>query len=637
MCGFVGAFNKQITPNIDLAKAAASIYSRGPDMCGIESGNYWKVAFNRLSIHDLTDKGMQPFKHEDVTVYMNGEVYNYIELENEHKNEYTCRSGSDVEIIPFLYKKYGLKFLDMLNGMFAIVLIDEGKKTNYLIRDRFGKKPLYYHKDNDNLLFASEVKAIKKLKKLEVDKTNIQINFACWFLPQPLTLYKNTFNVNPGSYLEYKNGNLVEKQWYNPKIKKNNDSEKEIEKNFIELYNSSISLRLRSDVPTGLFLSGGLDSTSIAKFSYEKIGKNFKAFTAKITGKEKFESTNTDVDISSKLSNDLGIENIQTTLDYNFYNKNIIKIISNYDEIFVNSGVLVFYALAKAAKENNTSVIMTGVGGDELFGGYPWQSMKARRINNIFLFLYNKIPYSEYLYKIFLKFNRKIAYVYKMLSDYGVWHAQTLVFNLFFNRGSSDKKAYEKRLRALSKNYFNTTNKSFEFQDTYNAMHYADIFTVMGGQNYLADMGCMNSSVENRSPFEDYRIFEYMMSIPDEIKIKYGQKGLLRKIFTKHLPSYITTAKKSGPTMPIDMWFWENGKIKAEVKFFVDANLNLISKYLSQEISNSIKTDINWLYDAKHSLRIFAIISFIIWCKINISQELKNFNIEFEQLLNYEK
>lgn len=633
MCGFVGVINTQTTPNIDLSQAASSIYSRGPDMCGVQSGKDWKVAFNRLSIHDLSDNGMQPFRYEDIIVYVNGEIYNYIELESEYKDEYTCQSGSDVEIIPFLYKKYGLKFLDMLNGMFAIVLIDEGKKSNYLIRDRFGKKPLYYHKDNDSLLFASEVKAIKKLKKLELDKTNIQINFACWFLPQPLTLYKDTFNVNPGSYLEYKDGNLLEKQWYKPKIKKNNDTEKEIEKKFIELYKSSISLRLRSDVPTGLFLSGGLDSTSIAKFSHEKIGKSFKAFTANIIGKEKFESTNTDVDISSKLSNDLGIENIQTTLDYNFYNKNIIKIISNYDEIFVNSGVLVFYALAKTAKENNTSVIMTGVGGDELFGGYPWQSMKARRINNIFLLLYNRIPYSEYLYKATLKFNRKIAHVYKMLADYGVWHAQTLVFNLFFNKNSSDKKAYEKRLRDLSKNYFNTTNKSFEYKDTYNTMHYADIFTVMGGQNYLADMGSMNSSVENRSPLEDYRIFEYMMSIPDKTKIKYGQKGLLRKILTKHLPAYVTTAEKSGPTMPIDSWFWENEEIKIEIKNFIDINLDLVSEYLSDDISDSIKNDLSWLYDSKHSLRIFAIISFIIWFKINISEELKDFNLEFEQLL----
>ena len=119
---------------------------------------------------------------------MNGEIYNYIELKEDHKDEFACKSGSDAEIIPFLYHKYGLSFLNKLNGMFVIIIIDEIKQTNYLVRDRFGQKPLYYHHHGDQLYFSSEVKAIKKMHELEVDKINIKINFSSWFLPQPLTI-----------------------------------------------------------------------------------------------------------------------------------------------------------------------------------------------------------------------------------------------------------------------------------------------------------------------------------------------------------------------------------------------------------------------------------------------------------------
>ncbi|MDC0206574.1 asparagine synthase (glutamine-hydrolyzing) [Nitrospinae bacterium] len=632
MCGFVGLFNKQKVPDTDLKEAADSIMHRGPDMQGTETGYNWKVAFNRLSINDLSSKGMQPFRYQGVVVYVNGEIYNYIELGEEHKGEFKSASGSDVEIIPFLYKKYGLKFLDLLNGMFSIILIDETKKINYLIRDRFGKKPLYYCQGDENLFFASEVKALKNIKNLEVDKINLKINFSCWFLPQPLTLYKDTYNVYPGSYLKYENGEITENRWYNPKIKTTSENEDVISENFINFFRKAIKYRLRSDVPVGVFLSGGLDSTSIAKFSKEFSTNRFYAFGAKIPGKEDWENSNTDTVIPQKLCKDLGIKYEAILLDYDYFNKNIIKIVANYDEILMNSGVLIFYALSALAKKNGVSVIMAGIGGDEIFGGYPWQSGVTRKLGILFKGLHNKVPYSNYLHKMLDIFWEKLPIIYQILSDHGVWHSQTLGGSMFFNPRSKEKCSIDEKLRTLTKNYYNFAENNFYDGDIYNKMHYRNIFTVMGHQNYQSDIGCMSQSVENRSPFEDVDLFEYMMSVPDKVKIRDGHKGLLRKVLKKHMPSYVTEAKKSGPTMPIHTWFYDENMYEP-IKKFVLKNIKLIQSFLSPEIAKNISGQYDKYFAEKNSLRLFAVINFLIWIKVNITHDIKSTELSFEELI----
>ncbi|MFK5974986.1 MAG: asparagine synthase (glutamine-hydrolyzing) [Sulfurovum sp.] len=625
MCGFIGYFGKE---SIDLEEARLSIANRGPDMNGTRSGDDWRVAFNRLSIHDLSDNGMQPFEYNNIIVYMNGEIFNYIELLDKHKEEFSPISGSDVEIIPFLYSKYGIDFLNKLNGMFSIVLIDNIENKNFLIRDRFAEKPLYYIKDEENILFASEVKALKKIKKLEVDKLNIKINFACWFLPQPLSLYKDTFNVNPGSYIEYKNGITIEKRWYNPNIQKCNNTEEEIEKTFLELYKSSIELRLRSDVPVGVFLSGGLDSTSIAKFANENKEKDFFAFGADIVGKIGIEYNNTDVEIPIKLADELDVSYKKSILDYEYYNNNIVSIVKHYDEIFVNSGVLVFYELARLANENNTEVILTGVGGDELFGGYPWQSGVARKIDKLFKITYNKLPYFESVSKFFRLFSYKLSSAYQLLFDYYVWHIQTLsIFKYDFQK---DKVMIEARIRDNANKYFDISHKHID-NDIYNTMGYANTFTVLGAQNHIVDIATMKHSVENRSPFLDYRLYEFLMSVPDEMKSQYGQKGLLRKILKKHLPSYVTEAKKSGPTMPINSWFY--GDINQKIEIFILNHLDIIEEYLSCDISKLVSS-YGWIANKDNALKLFAIISFILWYRINISKDIEDETITFEELMD---
>ena len=150
MCGFVGKFG---LPDEKIKEAGKIIYHRGPDMQNFLNGKDWSVAFNRLSILDLSSEGMQPFEHDGVKVYMNGEIYNFIELRKKFHSEFKYKTNCDVEIIPYLYRKLGMSFLNHLNGMFSMIIIDEKLNKKYLVKDRYGKKPLYYYKSNNEIFF----------------------------------------------------------------------------------------------------------------------------------------------------------------------------------------------------------------------------------------------------------------------------------------------------------------------------------------------------------------------------------------------------------------------------------------------------------------------------------------------------
>jgi asparagine synthase (glutamine-hydrolysing) len=635
MCGIVGYYGDR-ADEIDLSPAAKAILHRGPDDQGIQCGTNWKVAFNRLSIIDTSENGMQPFSFGGVTVYVNGEIYNYRELKAAHANEFTCRSGSDVEIIPFLYRKYGLDFLQKINGMFAMVLIDEQAGVTYLIRDRYGKKPLFYTVTSRGIFFASELKAIQAIVALEPDKTNIALNFVCWFLIQPLTLYKNVFNVNPGSYLELQSQHHSrEIRWYNPHIKVSPQGFDEVRERFLFLYKRSIELRLRSDVPVGVFLSGGLDSTSQAYIANQLSTKSITAFTANIENKDLFEGNNTDISIPRRLCNEMGWQMVDTPLNFQFFDKHIMRFVEDYEGIFVDSGLLVFYALAQSARRKGVKVVFTGVGGDELFGGYPWQS-QIRWFPKPIIKRSLQRPTSRYAYQMLKllykggnKYTRKMASIYQLLDQARIWHAQSLSGAFQTWMGDVNENVFE-RIDQYSPFVFQNAMSSVD-DDLYNQCQWANIFTVIGYQNYMVDKACMFSSVENRSPSLDFEVFEYMMSVPDQMKIQKGPKGLLRKILSDFMPSYVVEARKSGPTMPLHLWF-NDDDLRKHVDLFVTRKINLISEFVSSDLAKAIKSNPDVLYSGR-ALPLFAVVSYLMWAKRHIEQSIPDSSISFTEMV----
>jgi asparagine synthase (glutamine-hydrolysing) len=624
MCGFVGYLSNQ---SFDLSKASEKIFHRGPDSQNITNGKKWSVAFNRLSIIDLSESAMQPFKHNKVTVYVNGEIYNYLELKQEFNDSYEFKTSSDCEVIPLLYEKYGIDFVNKINGFFSIVIIDELKDKFFLIRDRYGKKPLYFHKCLDSIFFGSEIKAIKEITDLKVNNAAIASNLYSWFLLGNQSLYKDVFNVNPGSYLEINhNFSIKEYKWYLPKINKINYSYDEIEKNYKYLFDESIKLRLRSDVDVGIFLSGGLDSMSINHSLEKHSKKTIHKFVAKIEGKESIEKNTTDTQILNRYLDEQKSNISISTINADYYNKNIVKIASNYERLFVNSGVLIFYALSEQAKLNNVKVIMTGAGGDEIFGGYSWQKPP----NYIPDFLFNLLINSknsnnfDFITKSFGSgISNKIIslnLLYRFTFQTKSWHAQSL--SPYF-QGIVNNNNAKKMISNISEEYF---NHSFEIgkNDIHNKVNFSNIFTTINSQLYDADMGTMNNSIENRAPYLDHNLFEFMLSVPTKSKYMNSQKILQRKLMKNSLPDYVVNAPKSGPTMPVNLWFNSLNKNNS-INNFIKKNNYLVAELLSESLYSEIKNDRHFIY--KHnSLPAFAIISFILWAKINVENSIKDYS-----------
>jgi asparagine synthase (glutamine-hydrolysing) len=633
MCGFAGYFGP---PRRGLADAARAIRHRGPDMSGVSTGPEWGVAFNRLSIIDLSPEGMQPFVYDGVSVFANGEIYNYLELREQHRDEFQPRSGSDVEIVAFLYRKYGMAFLDMLNGMFAMVILDDRNGKKFLVRDRYGKKPLFYKHDREGVLFASEIKAMRQIARLEPDRTNIALNLSCWFLVQPLSLYQGVMNVNPGCYLEVQAGRVSERRWYAPKISIVPRSLDELKEGILERYTDAIRLRLRSDVPVGIYLSGGLDSVSMAHLARQLSPGNFYAFTARIKDKESWELNNTDTEVVARYCAESNMPMQAVDVGFEYWDRNIVRVVGNYEEIFTDLGVLVFYALAEAASKSGVKVLFSGVGGDELFGGYPWQAhlrdipppgLLARELSRE----HSRVDDAIYNFLCAIRnpiTNNRLASLFRVLRQPRVWHAQSLCAAFTpFMRDMNGSVA--ERIGSESRAYFEAARQTAG-GDLMNGVNYANVFTVLANQNYEVDLASMMHSVENRSPLLDYRLVEYMLSVADSVKVAEGPKGLMRCLTRDMLPSYVTSAKKSGPTMPLHLWL-ENASFRELTLAFLMRNRGVVRDVVSEDLASHIGKPT--LHDGRAGALItFALVSLVIWAKQHAGSLAADSDVSFSTL-----
>ena len=639
MCGFTGCFG---IIDKKIKNTETVLRHRGPDMQGYFEGKDWSLQFNRLSIIDLSQDSMQPFEYDGVKVFLNGEIYNYLELQKEHSNEFKNKTKSDIEIIPFLYRKYGLSFLNKINGMFSIVIIDEKKNNKFLIRDRYGKKPIFYFIKNNNLYFSFEIKSLKVIQDLEVDKTNLAIYFHCGLVPQPLTSYKNVLSVFSGSVLSFNDKKIKEEKWYLPNIKIKNHEFADVKEKFLKLFSESIKLRLRSDVPVGVFLSGGLDSTAILGIA-KSYSNKIVALTCKIPEKEKFEGTDIDNIIPSKFCKDINCNLIETVFDYDYFNKNLVKIISKHDEVVIGTGLLIIYALSETAKKNGIKVILMGSAGDEALGGYYWQN-KMRLIPN-FLIRNRLNNENTLVYKIFSSINiksnniffRKLNQFFKLFFQTKVWHAETHGCGIGNFMGDVKNDAY-KKINSLGRENFNYVKKIFNLSD-YNHLNFANVATTLNYENYNNDVACMSSSIENRTPFLDYKLFEYLMTISDKFKNsgtsskKMYSKAMFRKILKTFLPEYIYNKPKSGPTLPIDFWLENRPEVKKNVNDFIIKNSFYIRDFLSKDLYKNLMKNKSLVY-GKEGVGFFKILSFIIWAKINIDKSLTDYSVSLEDLVN---
>ncbi|WP_323668505.1 asparagine synthase (glutamine-hydrolyzing), partial [Aliarcobacter butzleri] len=293
MCGLYGINKKQKKEQLDTILKLADF--RGPDFSGVSICDNYSFGHNRLAIIDLDSRSNQPFKIDDYEIVFNGEIYNYQDIKDELiKFGYKFNTNSDTEVLLIGYKAYGEKILDKLNGMFAFVIYDPVKNIFFGSRDRLGKKPFYYYKKDDVFEFSSQLKQITFQKDLKIDKKSEKLYFRYGYVPEPYTIFEDVYKLEAGHSFIYNlsSSEFTKKQYWDISISNEHftESYEIIKKDLKELIVDSVKQRLHSDVPVGVFLSGGVDSSLVSSIVAKELGQKLDTFSIKFSEAEFDES-----------------------------------------------------------------------------------------------------------------------------------------------------------------------------------------------------------------------------------------------------------------------------------------------------------------------------------------------------------
>ena len=545
MCGISGIvkFNKESVKESEIRSLMRKMKHRGPDDEGIFIDNNVGLGFLRLSILDLSQAGHQPMFSSDgrFVIIFNGEVYNYLEIRQELKYKYKFNSETDTEVIIAAYQEWGEACLDRFNGMFALVIFDSIEKELFIARDRFGIKPFYYYLDDEKFIFASEIKSILPL--LEKKEANDKIIYDYLLFNRTdhteETFFKEIKKLQHGTWLKIKNNNLNFVKWYNLADKITNSTYlSPLE--YRELFKNSLKLRQRSDVPIGVLLSGGIDSSSIVASllnDFELDGLN--TFSA-IFGK-------------NEISCESGyIDEFRSTLKNMYFTEPNAKTFFEDFEIFIEThnepvpdiGPYAQFKVMELASKYVT-VTLGGQGADEQLAGYHYffSSYHLELLKKCNLILY---------------FKEVIHYFYKHKSinalKYLIYYLIPTKFQIRIS--NSIFPSVRKDFIAANKNYFAINDMLYKPRNLQESLIQHFEYKL---EHLLRweDLNSMHFSIESRLPFLDYKLVEASLSTPSKQKINKGEtKQLLREALKDILPNKITMRKdKKGFSSPRDKWF----------------------------------------------------------------------------------
>jgi len=529
---------------------------RGPDDEGFFQNADVALANRRLSIIDLGG-GHQPISNErrDVWVVFNGEIYNFPELRSDLlKKGHEFRTRSDTEVIAHLYEEFGDSFPERLLGMFAVALWDDNKKELYLVRDHLGKKPLFYWHQANRFVFASEAKSILECRDYhpDVDDEALHYFLNCRWVPGEKTLFKGIFNVLPGHILRYHDGDVAIRQYWDfrPAIDPR-PSEAEVADRVHELLKQAVRRRQISDVPLGVFLSGGVDSTAIVALMREIGVSSIKTFTLG------FNDPTDEVEDARRISRHYGTEHHDLMVDANPL-RFLPESVWHAETAKVNS--IQMYLVAKLARQH-VKVALSGLGGDELFGGYdnymyvrPTQAFHRFAVPAIRLVFRGasdalfrwqsrsqKFEWDEYRrgMQMLLSLGDRTRY-YLILRN--VWDGDDEFYDQIYAPSFAQHQRQWK-VRSHFERYFPNDRTPMLSQ----VMHSELKEKIVADQIWMEDRMTMANSLESRAPFLDKDLVEYAMTIPDSLKI-HGttRKYILRKALESIVPEYVFTKRKWG-------------------------------------------------------------------------------------------
>ena len=625
MCGIAGIYNykKGNVSYAEIKKMTDAIKHRGLKDEGIWIKNNIGLGHRRLSIFNLNGRSKQPISNEDKSVWLvcNGEIYNFKELKKELEDKgYKFNLKSDSEIIVHLYEEYGIEFVKKINGIFAIAIWDEKKQRLTIVRDRLGIKPLYYSINNKGVIFSSEIKGIlaHPLFKKEINFEALHYYFFHNQIPTEKTIFKNIHSILPAELIIFsKNSRLPQKKKYWKLIfnENNTENEKDISEHLLNLLENSVKSHMIADVPMGVALSGGIDSSVLVALLSKYSNKPIKTYSFSFEDDTLVKKD--DFQMAGYIAKLFKTDHHTFVLKPQTLIENLNKIIESFD-MPISTFAFDYYLCQEAAKEVN--VIFTGDGTEELFGKY-WNHRLAQSMAHVLNYVDNKKDYA-YLEEEFIK-------KYSQIIPERAWQFS----ELYAFKNEDRKKLYSDFLLKKTRKY-DTNNYLLKCFKHTTAKNFFNKVLEIDTNNFLVnhtltiiDRVSMINSVEIRSPFLDHRLVEYVASLPARLKSRQGiTKYILRQSIKGIISEDLIDKFKSGVTgPPINKWLLF--KLEKYVKNILSpSNLkkhNLFNKeYVSlilkehYQYKNFHKSceNYNFSYAEKnHTIKIWKLLIFQLW------------------------
>jgi len=609
MCGVSFYFSKERSFKSDLIDSLDSMRHRGPDASNIYCEEmlhgYVGVGHNRLSIIDTSSLGEQPLSRLGATISYNGEIYNYIEIRQDLEcRGYSFKSNTDTEVILIAYIEYGIACFNMFKGMFAFVILDHERNKVHIVRDTVGIKPIYIYRENSALFASSEIRGLKSLSIVDtkISEHDIFEFFNNGFLYEPATGFQNIKKLLPGHYLTLDlESNILEFTKFSDIFNFKSDI------SLYEKISQSVELQQNADVPAGVFFSGGLDSSIIAAFS-----KNLSLFFINHDNSPhaKFDLKYSTL-ISKFLNLDLTTESIKNTeittkemlQSFHFVADNTEELISDYT--FWST-----YKLSKSAKLHGYTVMLSGMGGDEGYAGYPrYLILKNHNLIIFFAPIFKLMNYFKLIPKsLSKKFERLLSYIDE--KNWAIGYSRLLGYF-----STSDLKSLFKRFDILNPVFI---KKLDSIKDSYKgendkvkiAQHY-DLTGFLSHNLTVADKASMLASIELRVPFLDECILCHGLGSKSK-KLIFGKKLKypLRKILLSLLPRKLVDRPKTGFNPPLD------GIINSIGQAEILKELESLSEILD---IHTIKQIVNTHFSGKnnHTYKIWQLMYFSRWMRNN--------------------
>jgi asparagine synthase (glutamine-hydrolysing) len=623
MCGIYGILNLKDDDSPGaalLSRMGRVVTHRGPDDEGVYCGRGVALGMRRLSIIDLSG-GHQPISNEDETVWVvcNGEIYNFQELRDRLLAQgHVFHTNSDTEVLVHLYEQEGLDFVKRLRGMFGIALWDVKLARLVIARDRLGKKPVYVWHSSDRLIFASEIKSILESSEVprRMNVAALPEYLALGYAPAPFTLFEGIEKILPGHLLVCEKGKIQDQEYWDVRFDRLEiHSEEEWIEKVRETFLAAVKLRLISDVPLGAFLSGGIDSSAVVAAMARLTNRPVKTYSIGFEGDDQFYN---ELPYARIVAKEYATEHHEIIVRP-VVSELLPKLIWHMDEPIADSALITTYLVSRLARESVT-VILSGVGGDELFGGY------RRYLSDSLQGYYKKLP------GVFRKGWLPAAFSKLPQDRHSGWKNNIRYATAFLKAADQDHVSrYASYVGVFSpelrSQLFASTSALAPPQtlqryfsrcagaEGLNQLIYLDIKTSLPDDLLLlTDKMSMAASLECRAPFVDSELVELSSRMPSRHKIRgFSMKYLLKKVFQPWLPPAILHRKKRGFGAPVGSWF------RKDLDFLVQETLSenqvrsrgIFDPRVVQEIISAHRSQ-----RSDHTDHLFALINLELWSRI---------------------